>query len=718
MQGMFRLNWAQDAEHDKHGRAEKSFHQQSKSRPISKPRVDIPVAHLTSTLAKRKRMDSSVDSSTPKHPAHVVKKARTGGDGDGDGAVQPVLLPTHGPDGVSATSESLHIATPGHMTVKSQENQSASNVAATCTESQVVPAAPGIKTESPQGGSRDSASVDSVQEQPSAVAKPASLLTAQLPPHASLPSPSLATNNSSSMSSSQVNVDKLRAVIEAQLNLEILHKHNELRLIEQELAKCQIGLEQLRRCEVLPYPGLQSPSMAVSSGTGPSLQSPAGYSSPSSPAPWGVTDSPYARHYAKWLVPDPTFDPTLQVSMDTPMSARGTRATRGSGVDLQLPPPGRNPRMPSNVSRSQAQAESGTPGPRPDPMVLKRQVDDQWVRLKCIHCLRSDFNNVQGFLNHCRIAHHQEYKSHEAAAIACGEVVQLDETQLPIPKPAVSERPRAERPSVVNTCYDQVVIDPLITNEPIHSPIDRVLPHTPNLTSLNSPVTSGPSAPNFGSLSSLAPHLAKKMMQDQKLKHDVAGLDEAIRETRTPVDTSAWDITDDEQDDKSGKKVKKQKTGRHSSSGQNILPPQVPTGEPRAQSQKGHRATSQASAQPQQAARNPSPATHGPSKIILNFSAPHANSHRNGSSVADVNMDLSPGTVDACMPDLEPDHSDDDEDVSEADSSPGSPTEPEMMEDDVDIVDASDLERESRKSLALMDGQVCRREGEGGSGMC
>ncbi|KAE9975732.1 hypothetical protein EG327_008350 [Venturia inaequalis] len=713
MQGMFRLNWAQDAEHEKHGRADKAFPQQ-KARIITKPRIDIPVAHLTSTLSKRKRIDSSVDCPLPKHPAQLIKKAKT----DVDGAVQPALLPSKGPDGVSAALASLNVAALGHNAVKSQELASASNVAATESQVQVVPAAPGVKTESPKAGSGDSSIVISVQEQPSAVAKPASLLTAQLPPHASLPSRSAVTNDSSSMSASQVNVDKLRAVIEAQLNLEILHKHNELRLIEQELAKCQIGLEQLRRCEVIPYPGLQSPSMAVSSGTGPSIQSPAGYSSPSSPAPWGVTDSPYARHYAKWLVPDPAFDPTLQVCMDTPMSARGTRATRGSGVDLQLPPPGRHSRMPSSASRSQAQGDVATSGARPDPMVLKRQVDDQWVRLKCIHCLRSDFNNVQGFLNHCRIAHHQEYKSHEAAAIACGEIVQLDESQLPAPKPVIPERPRAERASVVNTSHDQVAIDPLITNEPKHSPIDRVLPHTLSMTLLKSPATSGPSAPNFGSLSSLAPHLAKKMMQDKKLKHDVAGLDDAIRETRMPVDTSAWDNTDDEQDDKSGKKVKKQKTGRHSSSGQNILPPQVSMGEPRAQSHKGHRAASQAPAQPQQPARNPSPPTHGPSKIILKLSAPRANAHRNGPSDGDVDMDLSPGTVDASMPDLEPDHSDDDEDVSEADSSPGSPAEPEMMEDDVDIVDASDLERESGKRLGLMDGQVCRREGEGGSGMC
>ncbi|QDS76344.1 hypothetical protein FKW77_002844 [Venturia effusa] len=710
---MFRLDsWAQNTEHEKHGRVDKSFHQQQRPRAPSKPRVDIPVAHLHSSLTKRKRIDSSVDS-IPKHAAQVVKKAKV--DGDGDGAVQPALLPTQGPDGLSAALASSEGSAPGHNTVKSQENAIACSVVA--NENQVAPAQ-ASRTESPMFGSSDSSIVISVQEQPSTVAQPASLLTAQLPPHASLPSRSAATNDSTSMSASQLDVDKLRAVIEAQLNLEILHKHNELRLIEQELAKCQIGLEQLRRCEVIPYPGSQSPSMAVSSGTGPSIPSPAGYSSPSSPAPWGVTDSPYSRHYAKWLVPDPTFDPTLQITMDTPMSARGTRATRGSGIDLQPPPAARHSRMPSSASRPQVLGEVTASGVRPDPMVLKRQLDGAYVRLKCIHCKRSNFNNVQGFLNHCRIAHHQEYKSHEAAAIACGEVIDHDETLLPAPEPVVAERPRAEKPSAVTVSHEQGMVESLITNECAHSPIDRVVPRTPNLTPLNSPSTSGPSASNFGSLSFLAPNLAKKMLQDSKLKHEVARLDDAVRENRERVDTSIYGNSDSERDDKSGRKTKKQKSARHSSSGQIVLTTQAATGVHQGQSQKSHHAASQAPATSQQPARKSPSSTHGPSKIILNFSAHHANPHTNGPSDGDVDTGSSPGTVDSSMPDLEPDHSDDDEDVSEADSSPGSPAEPEMMEDDVDIVDASDLEREGGKTLGLIDGQVCRREGEGSSGMC
>src|SRR6202012_1151402 len=58
-----------------------------------------------------------------------------------------------------------------------------------------------------------------------------------------------------------MNKDVLRAIIEAEINHAILFKHNELRLIEQEIAKCQTGLEQIRRCQLIPFPGSQGMSL-------------------------------------------------------------------------------------------------------------------------------------------------------------------------------------------------------------------------------------------------------------------------------------------------------------------------------------------------------------------------------------------------------------------------------------------------------------------------
>jgi ADA HAT complex component 1 len=702
MQSMFRLPWSTEPSNEK-ALADKSLYPQQKPRNYTKPRVDIPVANINSHT-KRKRIDS-VDTATPKTGAQLVKKAKN----EGDGAVQPALEPTKGPDGLSSAAlSSIKVAALGHNTVKSKEISQENIVAA------VAPAQSFIKAEVTDIGKSDSSIVNSLQEQPAAVAKTASLLIAQLPPHASLSSRSATTNDSSSMSKSQVDVDKLRAVIEAQLNLEILHKHNELRLIEQELSKCQIGLEQLRRCEVIPYPGSQSPSQDVSCGTGPALASPAGYTSPLSPAPWGVSDSPYARHYAKWLLSDPHFDPTLQGAMGTPLTARGVRATRGSGAEPLLPaPPPRNSRVSTGSARAQASGDATTPSTGRDPMVLKRQADGEWVRLRCNHCHRSNFNNVQGFLNHCRIAHHQEYKSHEAAAISCGEIVQIDETQFPA-EPAPAPRERVERPSVVTNTFDQGLVSPLISNAPAHSPYDRVLTFTPNMTPLASPATPGPSTAGFGSKPSLAPHLSALM---QRRGLSTSGLDDAIRDNKKRVDLSAYDDSDSEGDDQKSKRqrAKKPKGSRNPSSGQHTLPKPSSLGASRPQSQKGHRAASQPFVQ--DPVRHQSPALQVPSRLILSFSSGRVTPA--SPSDVDVDMELSPGTADF-NPGLVSDHDDDDDDVDEAGSTNGSHTEPEMME--VDIEDASDVERESRKSMGVMDsdGQVCRREGlsEGSGGMC
>jgi len=110
----------------------------------------------------------------------------------------------------------------------------------------------------------------------------------------------------------------MRQTISSQLSLEILLKHRELRLIDQELAKCQVALEQLRRCSEIPYPALQQPSEQVTTGKGAALRKTSERFPAKSPAPWGVTDGPYSRHYAKWLLPDPQFDggePSLSIQL-------------------------------------------------------------------------------------------------------------------------------------------------------------------------------------------------------------------------------------------------------------------------------------------------------------------------------------------------------------------------------------------------------------------
>ncbi|KAL9601292.1 MAG: hypothetical protein Q9219_002587 [cf. Caloplaca sp. 3 TL-2023] len=242
----------------------------------------------------------------------------------------------------------------------------------------------------------------------------------------SLPEPSLETSGSVVKQTDVPSLALLQDKIEAQFSLEILLKHRELRLIDQEIAKCQIALEQLRRCHVIPYPAMSSSwddMRAIAEGTGRTQETNAQHASP-----WGVTSGPYTRHYRRWLIPDSAFGDhgieDLPMSQSTSFSDRSVRASTAGKSSL--------------ASQSRAQRGSGStrlkalphgyPEPKDDkgPMIVKRSTDGQMVKLVCLDCRRSDFNSAQGFINHCRIAHSRNFQSHDAAAIACGEEVELD----------------------------------------------------------------------------------------------------------------------------------------------------------------------------------------------------------------------------------------------------------------------------------------------------
>ncbi|KAH0289825.1 hypothetical protein M436DRAFT_54153 [Aureobasidium namibiae CBS 147.97] len=245
------------------------------------------------------------------------------------------------------------------------------------------------------------------------------------------------------------NESQLQDVLEHQFNLEILLKHRELRLIEQELAKCQTALEQLRRCEVIPYPGASGLSESLSSGTGPALRAQSGFTQPQAPAPWGVTDGPYTRHYAKWLLNDPTFDslPFSHVvpAMDNYAIQPEGRSTRNSGAGIGKTGRSRSTRDSfGNLNSALPNYPAQSRG-KQGPLVIRRLADNLFVKLVCNNCQRCDFSSVQGFLNHCRIAHKVDYKSHEAAALDCGKPLEEDETHL-IPHGAPTATSGAPKP--------------------------------------------------------------------------------------------------------------------------------------------------------------------------------------------------------------------------------------------------------------------------------
>lgn len=263
--------------------------------------------------------------------------------------------------------------------------------------------------------------------------------------HGGLPSPTSACADSEeagmlrggSSSARGLDLDRARDIIQYQFGLEILMKHDELRLINQELAKCQVALEQLRRCHLIPYP-IQCPTpsqvLEISSGKGPALQSKPGQPVPKWAPPFGVVEGPYARHYAKWLIPDPMFDgiqPQAAGLTETGRArnaaaegrtTRNTVSTETGGLGKQRPARGTAGQRLHALSSGYSQ-----PKDKQSPCILKRS-DGVTVKLICKDCHRWDFSSTQGFINHCRIAHKRDYKSHEEAAVHCGHPIEVDES--------------------------------------------------------------------------------------------------------------------------------------------------------------------------------------------------------------------------------------------------------------------------------------------------
>ena len=233
-------------------------------------------------------------------------------------------------------------------------------------------------------------------------------------------------------------ISDLRESFRHQINLEVKLQHEKLQEIRAEMAKSQIALEQLRRCHLIPFPQTYADPedmLNIMEGAGPAIPQANG-AMPQWATPFGVTEGAYTRHYAKWLIPDPRFDgvahqqPQAQQS-GYPFPNMGEvrmdgRQTRNS---FQLDPvPTNKRRGRGDVSAPLQALSSGYAQKKEDagPSVLKRG-DGRWVKLVCLDCHRENFGSTQGFINHCRIAHKREFKSHEEAAVNSGQLVEVDQ---------------------------------------------------------------------------------------------------------------------------------------------------------------------------------------------------------------------------------------------------------------------------------------------------
>ncbi|KAL4809718.1 hypothetical protein BDV18DRAFT_84005 [Aspergillus unguis] len=359
-------------------------------------------------------------------------------------------------------------------------------------------------------------------------------------------------DDDSKVAKRKVNVDKLRENLEAQLSLEVLLKHNELRLIDQEIAKCQVALEQLRRCAEIPYPGSQAagPSLSVSNGTGVSVWAPGNGPAPISPAPWGVVNGPYTRHYSRWLLPDPRFDGG-EIEPATPMGFSATtplegRSTRGNPIDTgYLAGKSTRPQRGSTGTKLQS-LPSGYPAPkeRAGPMIIRRKSDGVLVKLVCLDCRRDNFSSTQGFINHCRIAHNRNFASHDAAAVASGEPVEVDDAGAVV---GGKSEPVGNTPGFVHPLIRSAHAIESTPKAPSSTPDTEARKQSTVETPLSR--TRGPKTPLAKATNSAfkasrdTPHLSSLM----KLQGHGLDLGELVGDAKTPVDLDGY-LAEEEED--------------------------------------------------------------------------------------------------------------------------------------------------------------------------
>lgn len=625
MQSMFRLPWSTDAPGDKI-MEKAALH---KSRPM--PVVEIP--HFMNKI-KRKRTDSPEPASA--QPAHVVKKWK-----GPQGEVKPAVTATAQVDVKSEPPEDA----PAEVLESRAKAQPSRKEAAS-------------KSKVPK----------SQQQQPAA--KPDSHSDAACTPARAM----------------EPGLSSVQQTIEAQINYEILLKHNELRLIEQELAKCQVSLEQLRRCSLIPFPGTDGFSESVSGGVGPALQPSPGYTEPQFAAPWGVTDGPYTRHYAKWLIPDAKFDSMseralAQQSRDYFGACEG-RTTRGSFAEFGSTGKARTSRTSTGTLKLQALGENPAPAPKIDPLLHKRSTDGQWVRLYCAQCGHSNFSNTQGFLNHCRIKHNQVFKSHDQAAIACGVPVDINDVGQPVtatePASTAASTPAVTFPAPTTPGY----VHPLVRSNPPELAKDV---HRDFNKPAAAPKETKPQAKTALSQSSSTPHLSA-LLQKRGLDVDLKGL---VDTARTKIDLDAMETSDDDVADANGVQTPIATNPPQLAR----LPASAPNAAPASKAQ---------SARPGSKKGQPS----GPPRLPLSFPPPvNVNS---GHHLPTSPVDLSPNTVES-NPGLVSDHDDEDsEDNDDAHSQPDL-----IMNDDVVVEDASDVEGVHERAGSRKGLNGCFEKAEG-----
>ncbi|KAK6510031.1 hypothetical protein TWF481_004744 [Arthrobotrys musiformis] len=209
---------------------------------------------------------------------------------------------------------------------------------------------------------------------------------------------------------------KIRDIISEQFGLEILLKHRELQDIEAELGRAEACLEQIRRC-----------SIEEAMEKDGRFDDPSGITLGYAPAP-EVMNGPYSRDYRDWLMEErvPIAKSKYHDVLAKDQSRNFIIQRRGEAPQPLLPQHGRPQRE---------AAAAAAAGQKRSTICLHRQPDGTVVRLTCIDCKRDQFGSMQGFINHCRLAHQRDFQTHDHAAAVCGAPFDLTGFTGTVPPP-------------------------------------------------------------------------------------------------------------------------------------------------------------------------------------------------------------------------------------------------------------------------------------------
>ncbi|CAG8690929.1 7763_t:CDS:2, partial [Ambispora leptoticha] len=190
------------------------------------------------------------------------------------------------------------------------------------------------------------------------------------------------------------NIRKATRVIDAEFDLEILLRQQELHQIQVELEKSEITLETLKNCLI------------------------------------------------------EAENSQVDFSHDAQQHQRGSDVNGTANINNNIPSI-----IPTRQSTRKVVSTRDKDYLYFDPCrdLFSRRNDGTFVKLTCPECHRSRFINVQGFLNHCRLSHKIEFPNHEEALLLCGTPV--DESIVPPDHPARSRI--ITRPPSLRSILDQ-----------------------------------------------------------------------------------------------------------------------------------------------------------------------------------------------------------------------------------------------------------------------